>query len=305
MEAREEDDIPLLDVTRVEDEEERELEYHGPDEHEEAEEEEEEEDDEDEEDKEEVDLTPEMGQLMLMMKMMDRQHRKRYERQQRKMRQLLERQQEQHTQTLKALRPNNPVDSSIPPPRRIEVDQTVAEYLVGFEKLMKGRGTPRRKWPAILPSLLDRKYNQALSLLDEEETDNYDIVKETLLAVDVEDLLLAPRRFFEAQKKQGGGGLSQVLPEARGIGQAHHKRLGRVKGRQEDETEIHDGEIHHFSPTPMCYGYQREKARNHQRCDQLCRRVLCFKTVEHNQVSGTRKVGRLTRTRRSEMGRRT
>lgn len=146
-----------------------------------------------------------------MMKMMDRQQRKRDKRQQRMMkkkskemmRELLASQQEQHRKTLKALRPKDTVDPSIPPSQHMEADQTVAKYLVGFEKLMKERGTPSRKWPAILPSLLNRKYNQALSILKEEETDDYEIVKETLLAADVEHLLMAPRKFFEAQKKQG------------------------------------------------------------------------------------------------------
>lgn len=189
---------------------------------EEEEDEEEEEEEEGEEDEvHEEDLAPEMRQLMMMMKMMDRQQRRRDEKLQRRrdkeqkkqqkmmkesremMKELLATQQEQHRKTLKALRPKETMDQSIPLPRRMEGDQTISEYLVGFEKIMKERGTPSKKWPAILPSLLNRKYNQALRNLDEEETDDYEIVKETLLAVDVEDLLMAPRKFFEAQKKQG------------------------------------------------------------------------------------------------------
>lgn len=184
----------------------------GPDEEDEVEEEEpheggdgdsEEEGDEEEEEEDEAELGPEMRQFMMMMQMMERQQIRCDQRRDKEMKKLLESQQAQHRKTLKALRPKETIDQSIPLPRRIDGDQTISEYLVGFEKIMRERGTPVRKWPAILPSLLNRKYNQALSNLNEEETDDYEKVKEALLAVDVEDLLMAPRRFFEAQKKQG------------------------------------------------------------------------------------------------------
>lgn len=123
--------------------------------------------------------------------------------QQETLRELIRSQQEQNRKTLTALKPKDNIDTSIPLPRRIDQDQTIAEYLVGFEKIMRERGTPQSKWTAILPSLLNRKYSQALTNLDEDDTNDYEIVRETLMAVDVEDLLMAPRRFFEANKKQG------------------------------------------------------------------------------------------------------
>lgn len=164
-------------------------------------------DDDDEEPEDEEEITREMRQMMVMMRLMNRQQKRQDEKLQKirnqELKKLLESQQIQHRKTLKVLKPRETIDQSIPLPRRIESDQTISEYLMGFEKIMKERGTPRRKWTAVLPSLLNRKYNMALCNLDEDEADDYDKVKEALVAVDVEDLLMAPQQFFEAQKKEG------------------------------------------------------------------------------------------------------
>lgn len=152
--------------------------------------------DDDEPDEDGEEITREMRQMMTMMRMMEKQRKKELEK-------ILKNQQLQHRKTLKALKPREDIDTSIPLPRKIENEQTITKYLISFERTMKERGTPKKKWTAILPSLLNRKYTLALSGLTEEESSEYDIVKETLTAIDVEDLLMAPQRFFDTAKPQG------------------------------------------------------------------------------------------------------
>lgn len=171
MDVREEDNIPLLDVARVEDEHEPVLEELDLDEREEEEVEEDEEDDDDEEDEEEVDLTPEMKQLMFMMKVMNKQQRKRDEKQQRRQERLREQSLKEaercHKRELKSiLETVRPSSAAI---RRMDTDEDITDCLVFFKGAMEDRGIKKMRWGQAIQSLLSKRYYHAMSSLTQEE----------------------------------------------------------------------------------------------------------------------------------------
>jgi len=94
-------------------------------------------------------------------------------------------------------------DDSVPPPRKMDKDEDIVQYLDGFESTMIARGTPKLKWPAAIRPLLSKKFDATLASMPAADKDSWDTLKDALIHTESEENLQAPLNFFSSNKRQG------------------------------------------------------------------------------------------------------